>query len=132
MPRVSYAFFSLAAACGLCGMVWGLWMGATEKMGTYPAHAHLNAVGFLGLSAMGAFHALAGGSVPRLLAWANFWLSGVGAVMLPVGIALIVAGHPGATPLAIVGGMLALAGIACFLGSILIGWSRSAHVLTIR
>ena len=128
MPRISYAFFSLAGACGLCGMIWGVWMGASERMATYPAHAHLNAVGFLGLSAMGAFHALAGGEVPPGLAWANFWLSALGAIMLPVGIALILGGHPGAVPIGIAGGLLSLTGMACFLAAILAGWSRSARV----
>lgn len=127
MPRVSYAFYTLAALCGTIGMVWGIWMGASEEMGTYPGHAHLNAIGFLGLSAMGTFHALAAGQVPRWLAWLNFALSATGATVLPVGIALVLAGHRGAVPLAIVGGMIALAGMASFLAAILVAWSRAAR-----
>ena len=126
MPRVAYAFFALAASCGLTGMLWGLWMGASEKMTTYPAHAHLNAVGFLGLSAMGAFHATAGRSVSSALAWTNFWLSGLGAVLLPAGIAAIMLGHREAVPLGIVGGLLAIAGMIAFLAAILGGWRRAA------
>ena len=126
MPRVSYAFFALAGACGLGGMLWGLWMGASEKMVTYPAHAHLNAVGFLGLSVMGAFHALAGREVPRRLAWTNFWLSGAGAVLLPAGITAIMLGHREAVPLGIVGGLLAIGGMLAFLAAIIAGWRRIA------
>lgn len=122
MSRISFAFFALSALCGLAGMIWGLWMGANEAMATYPAHAHLNLLGWLGLAMMGGFHALARGRVPPPLARANFALSASGAIVLPIGIALVLLGHVGATPLAIVGGLLALAGLVTFLGCILAAW----------
>ena len=106
-------------------MTWGLWMGANEQMVTYPAHAHLNLLGWLGLAMMGGFHALAAGRVPHALAWANFALSAGGAVVLPVGIALILLGHVGATPLAIFGGLLAIAGLLAFLAVILVAWVKT-------
>jgi hypothetical protein len=121
MPRVSYAFFFTSAVCGLFGMVWGLWMGASQDHATFPAHAHLNLLGWLGLAMMGTFHALQGGARPRL-AWINFALSSAGALLMPAGIALIVKGRPGAEPLAILGGVLALAGAATFLVAVVRGW----------
>ena len=127
MPRISYAFFTLAALCGTTGMVWGIWMGSSEQMASYPGHAHLNALGWLGLSVMGAFYALAAGSAPRRLAWANFTFSALGATTLPLGIALILTGHRDAVPLAIVGGLLALIGMLLFLAAILTAWRRSEH-----
>lgn len=127
MPRVSYAFFTLAAACGLFGMFWGMYMGSTQNFATHPAHAHLNLVGWLSLAAMGTFYAL-DQAAASTLAWVNFGLSGAGAIVLPAGIAAIMLGHDAqGGPLAILGGVLAFAGMATFLASVAGGWRRASR-----
>jgi hypothetical protein len=125
MPRISYAFFTLAALCGLAGMVWGIQLGATQDFTTHPAHAHLNLLGWLSLAVMGAFYSLDRGA-PQRLAWINFIFSGVGATVLPLGIALLLTGHdkPGEL-LAMIGGIVALLGMATFLIVVLGGWRRA-------
>lgn len=126
MPRLSYAFFTLAALCGLVGMLWGMWMGSTQDFATHPAHAHLNLVGWLSLAAMGTFYALDRRAAGRL-GWANFVLSGAGAIVLPVGIAAIMLGKEAAGGLcAVIGGLAAMLGMLLFLLAVLGGWRRAA------
>ena len=82
MPRVSSAFFLVAALCGLAGMAWGSHMGMSGDHSLSPAHAHLNLLGWVSLSIMGGFYALS----PRSgwLPWANLVLSSTGAILMGV------------------------------------------------
>ncbi len=84
MPRVSTAFFTIAVLCGLTGMIWGSYMGATHDHAMMPAHAHLNLLGWVTLSIMGGFYALPGAPKAGTLAWVNFVLSTLGAVLMAV------------------------------------------------
>jgi hypothetical protein len=125
MPRVSYAFFTAAACFALFGMMMGMHMGASQDFTLRPAHAHINLVGWLGMAVMGGFYALDRGA-PRRLAWINFVLSGLGAIALPSGIALIVLGNePVGGLMAMVGGLISLLGLATFLIAVLGGWRRA-------
>lgn len=83
MPRVSSAFFTIAALCGLAGMIWGSYMGTTHDHALMPAHAHLNLLGWVTLSIMGGFYALPGAR-PGVLAWVNLVLSALGAIVMAV------------------------------------------------
>src|SRR4029079_15232554 len=104
MPRVSYAFFSLAALCGLIGTVWGESMGRTNDHSTFIAHAHLNLVGWASMAVMGGFYALAAGTYPRWLAWTNFVLQAIGAVCLAIAMVYLMSSHDQRfVPVAIVG-----------------------------
>jgi len=126
MPRVSRAFFTLAVLCCISGMLLGLHMGATRDFTMHPVHAHLNLVGWASLGLMGGYYALDPAAVGRL-AWANFVLSGLGAIVLPTGIFLIGIGHDAQGGItAMLGGMLALAGIVLFLLAVLSGWRRTS------
>lgn len=82
MPRVSKAFFLIAALCGLAGMAWGTHMGISGDHSLSPAHAHLNLLGWVTLSIMGGFYALS--PRPGVLPWINLALSAIGAVMMAV------------------------------------------------
>lgn len=84
MPRVSSAFFMIAALCGLAGMVWGSYMGASGDHSLHPAHAHLNLLGWVTLSIMGGFYALPGAPTAGVLAWVNFVLSSLGAILMAI------------------------------------------------
>ena len=84
MPRVSAAFFAVGILCVLGGMVLGMHMGATHNMTLAPAHAHINLVGWVTLALYGTFYALTEATMIRRLAWLNFAVSTVGAmVMIP-------------------------------------------------
>ena len=82
MPRVSLAFFTTAALAALCGMAWGTYMGISGDHSLSPAHAHLNLLGWVTLSIMGGVYALPGVRYNSKLAWTNFVLSSLGAVLM--------------------------------------------------
>jgi len=125
MPRISRAFFTLAVLCGLTGMLLGMHMGATQDFTMHPVHAHINLVGWASLALMGGYYALDRAAVGRI-AWIYFVFSGLGAIILPAGIFLVASGHGGqGETAAMVGGMLALIGMASFLVSVLGGWRRN-------
>lgn len=127
MPRISYAFFSLAALCGLVGMLWGIHMGMSEDFSTAPAHAHLNLAGWASLAIMGGFYAL-DRAAPRKLGWVNFAFSAIGALVLPLGIFLITSGHPDkGGPVAAIGGSAAFLGMLTFAVVVFGGWGRTGR-----
>ncbi len=91
-------------------------------------HAHLNVIGWLGMSAMGTFYALAAGRSPDWLAWLTLVLTAVGAVSLSVAMAYIVGrGDRSFVPLVIVGSSAAMLGMVCFIASILVAWRNTAR-----
>ena len=127
MPRISLAFFTIAALCGLTGMGWGMYMGKTGHFEMAPAHAHLNLLGWVTLSLMGGFYALAGGPPSKGLAWANFVFSAVGAIVTIPMLAYLLAGHEQQMgPLMPLAEGPVVLGMLCFFGSIILVWRRPA------
>lgn len=123
MPKLSLAFFTAAVLCLLGGMTWGAIMGSTEDFSLAPAHAHLNLVGWASLGLMGTFYALKGGT-PGRLGWINFVLSAGGVVVMIPSLAFYLSGGKGAQPGIIAGTMLVMAGMLCFLASVLSTWGK--------
>lgn len=125
MPRVSLAFFTTAALAALCGMVWGTWMGISGDHSTSPAHAHLNLLGFVTLSIMGGLYALPGVRFNTGLAWANFGLSALGAVLMGALLPQVLAQKlPGQVMMA--AEIPAVLGMLLFIVSLLGNWRRPA------
>lgn len=126
MPRVSLAFFTVAALCGLTGMIWGTYMGATQTFTLSPAHAHLNLLGWVTLSIMGGFYVLAGERASSKLAWTNFALSASGAVILTILLSQILLGNTGIGPMMVIPEVLVIGGMLTFIASIVRTWKRPA------
>ena len=82
MPRVSAAFFLTGGLFVLVGMSIGMWMGAAEDFRIAPAHAHLNLLGWVTMALYGTFYALTASTMSVRLAWTNFVVSAVGALVL--------------------------------------------------
>jgi hypothetical protein len=128
MPRVSYAFFSFAALCGLIGTIWGEHMGRTDNHATFVGHAHLNLVGWVSMAVMGGFYALAAGTYPRWLAWTNFVLQALAAVCLAIAMVYLMAFVDRRfIPLAIIGSASAIFSMVAFLAAVLVSWRNSAR-----
>lgn len=124
MPRVSRAFFTIAALCGLAGMVWGSYMGASGDHSLHPAHAHLNLLGWVTLSIMGGFYALPG-ATPGTLAWVNLVLSALGAVVMAVLLPQVLMDRlPGRIMMA--AEVPAILGMICFLISVISSGRKAA------
>src|SRR5689334_17316198 len=123
MPRVSLAFFFVGAVSGLLGMLWGAYMGASENFSARDAHAHLNLLGWVTLSLMGTFYALAGAARPKLLSWVNFALSSVG---VPLFIAFLVSLQTANPNFAVgwPGFLMVAAGMVTFIVAIIVVFLR--------
>jgi hypothetical protein len=98
----------------LIGLGLGIGMGVAHDFTLAPAHAHLNLLGFVGLFLTGlyyhAFPAAAAGTLARIQAW----LSAIGAVIFPIGIAAIRTGGPAYEPVIVVGSLVVFVGAALF------------------
>lgn len=125
MPRVSSAFFTIAALCGLAGMVWGSHMGMSGDHSLHPAHAHLNLVGWVTLSIMGGFYALPGAPKAGVLAWVNLALSSVGALLMAILLPQVMMEKlPGQVMMA--SEVPVILGMICFLISVISSWRKPA------
>jgi hypothetical protein len=125
MPRVSLAFFTTAVICGLIGMGWGSYMGASQDHTLFPAHAHLNLLGWVSLSIMGTFYALTRTS--GRLAWANWFFSSLGVVIMTPMLAYLLKGHERQMgPLMPIPELTVIVGMLLFLASVLGQWRKPA------
>jgi hypothetical protein len=126
MPRISLAFFTVATVCALVGMVWGSYMGASHDHSLFPAHAHLNLLGWVTLALMGGFYALSGRPA-GWLAWTNFALSSAGAIIMAPMLAYLLQGHEAQMgPLMPFPEGLCILGLLAFLANVLRAWRPAA------
>jgi uncharacterized protein YhhL (DUF1145 family) len=108
--------FRAAMLLVLVGMVWGLQMAITDDHSAFPAHAHLNLLGFVALFLFGVFYRLNPTveanrlAIPQVLIWI------VSTVVTAIGVGLVHTGHPAGDPIAAVGSF------AIFGDAILFTW----------
>ena len=115
MPRVSAAFFAVAAVCLLLGMAWGMQMGGSEDFTMMPAHAHLNLLGWVTLALYGTFYALTANTLSPRLAWINFALSTLGTALMITFLALFLPARDASyIPGMIAGEVASVAGLLVF------------------
>jgi hypothetical protein len=104
-------FLGSAIVCGIAGMGMGLVMGMSENFSLASAHAHLNLAGWVSLALFG-FAYRSGMAVRDRWAVAHFFVAVTGAVLLPVGVALVVLYQQ--PVIAALGGVLSLASMIMF------------------
>ena len=113
MPRISHAFFTLAALCGLVGMVWGIRMGASQDFTTHPAHAHLNLIGGVLMAIFGGFYTLFPAAAQTTLAKIQVAATHLAIWFMFPGIIMAIQGK--GDMLAKIGAILAIIAIVLFL-----------------
>ena len=108
--------FRAAMLLVLAGMIWGLQMAIADDHSAFPAHAHLNLLGFVALFLFGIFYRLNPTveanrlAIPQVLIWI------VSTVVMAIGVGLVHTGHPAGDPIAAVGSF------AIFADAILFTW----------
>jgi hypothetical protein len=114
MQRLPLLFLATAALCLVLGVSLGIAMGIAHDFTFGPVHAHLNLLGWTSLALMGlTFRAYPELGQNRVAAIAQFTLSGVSALLFPIGIAIAIdTGNPAA---AIAMSLVWLAGAVLFL-----------------
>ena len=105
----------------LVGLGLGIGMGITQDFRLMPAHAHLNLLGFVALFLAGLYYNAVPEAAATRLATIQAWVAVIGAVLFPVGIALVLLVGPQFEPIAIIGSLIV------FVGMILFAWVVFRH-----
>ncbi len=125
MPRVSLWFFAVAVIYAVVGMLWGMEMGTSGDHSLFPAHAHWNLLGWIGMAIYGTFYALARDAASPRLAWATFILANLGTLILIPFLALLLKSGEDLNspyiPELVAGEVLTLLGMICFAVSVWMG-----------
>ena len=108
--------FRAAMLLVLAGMLWGLQMAITDDHSAFPAHAHLNLLGFVVLFLFGIFYRLNPVVEANRLALPQVWVWIVSTVVTVIGVGLVHTGHPVGDPIAAVGSL------AIFADAIMFTW----------
>jgi hypothetical protein len=96
----------------LCGLVFGIYMGMHEDFTLAPAHAHLNLIGFVLMFLVGLYYRIVPAAGTGALATTQATLHIVGAIVLPIGVALVLTGGNGIVVIA--GSLVVLLAMALF------------------
>ncbi|MGH6738686.1 MAG: hypothetical protein ACREDY_06585, partial [Bradyrhizobium sp.] len=113
MPASTLSFRS-AVILGVAGMIMGIVMAASGNHSVYPAHAHLNLLGWVSLFLIGIFYRYYPALDASRIALLQVWIWICGTVVLTLGVMAIFMGHMEYEPVAIVGSLIILADMVLF------------------
>ena len=114
--KASSLSFQAAVLFVLAGMIWGLQMAISDNHSAFPAHAHLNLLGWVSLFLFGIYYHLHP-SLDRsrfALVQVCVWIAGT--IVMAIGVGLVPTGHQVGEPLA------ALGSFAVFAAMLMFGW----------
>ena len=106
--------FRAAMLLLLAGMAWGLQMAMSGDHSAFPAHAHLNLLGFVALFLFGIFYRLNPSVEANRFAIPQVWIWVGATVVIAIGFGLVSTGHASGEPIAAVGSLVAFADAALF------------------
>lgn len=112
--KASSISFQAAVLFVLAGMIWGLQMAISNDHAAFPAHAHLNLLGWVSLFLFGIYYQLRP-SLDRsrsALIQVYIWIAGT--IILAIGVGLVHTGHEVGDPIAAVGSFIVLAAMLMF------------------
>jgi hypothetical protein len=114
--KASVLSFRAAVVMAIVGMIWGIAMGISEDHSTFPAHAHLNLLGWVSLFLFGIYYHLHPSLDTNRLASVQVWIWVAATIVLSIGVALVHSGRTVGDPIAAVSSLLILA------DTLLFGW----------
>jgi hypothetical protein len=112
--KASSLSFQAAVLFVLVGMVWGLQMAISGDHSAFPAHAHINLLGWVSLFLFGIFYHLHPALDGSRVALVQVWIWIVGTAVLGIGVGLVHTGHPNAEPIAAIGSFTVLFAMLVF------------------
>ena len=98
----------------IVGMIWGIEMGIRQEFSLAPAHAHFNLVGGVLLLVVGLYYRMVPAARDSALAQWQSWLHIVGAVLFPVGVAVVIKKGETFIILPIIGSLIVVTATAMF------------------
>ncbi|CAN7660762.1 hypothetical protein [Mesorhizobium sp. LjNodule214] len=115
MPRVSELFFKTALVFLIVGIAVGLHMAISEDHAAFPAHAHINLLGWVTSAIFGGYYALNPAKAARRIAMVHYGLYTLGlVVMLPALYLMLAKGNTAIEPLVAAGSMIVAAAVLVF------------------
>jgi hypothetical protein len=99
----------------LIGMLAGIVMGVEQNFMLAPAHAHLNLIGGVLLFLFGLYYRLVPAAGTSTLAKVQGWLHMIGAILFPVGVAVVLLKGPSFEVAPIVGSLIVVVAMALFV-----------------
>lgn len=90
--RIDVVFIGIGLVLVLCGMAFGMWMGAHEAFQYADAHAHLNLLGFVLPTLYGLLHRSNPSLARSRLAWPQCVAHFLGVLIFVPGIAIATSG----------------------------------------
>jgi putative Mn2+ efflux pump MntP len=112
--KASVLSFRAAVLMVVAGMIWGIVMGISQDHSTFPAHAHLNLLGWVSLFLFGIYYHLHPAIDRDRLAFVQVWVWIAATIILTVGIGLLHSGHAIGHPIAAAGSLVILADMVLF------------------
>jgi drug/metabolite transporter (DMT)-like permease len=112
--KASSLSFKGAVLCVIAGMAWGLHMAITDNHSAFPAHAHLNLVGWVSLFLIGIYYRLHPALERARSAHLQVWSWLVGTVVMAIGVGLVHTGTAAGDPLAAGGSLIVFASALLF------------------
>jgi hypothetical protein len=98
----------------IVGILWGIEMGIRQDFSLAPAHAHLNLVGGVLLFVFGLYYRMVPAARDHAFAKWQSWLHLAGAVLFPLGVAVVIKKGEAFIVLPIVGSLIVLTAVALF------------------
>lgn len=92
MHSISNRFLRLAVIAALCGMTWGIIMGAQQNFAAASAHAHLNLLGWVSMTLYGLFYRVVPTAAEGKLPKVHFWLALIGVLIFVPSLGVVLAG----------------------------------------
>jgi hypothetical protein len=105
----------VSAVILLVGMLAGIVMGIQQNFVLAPAHAHLNLIGGVLLFLFGLYYRLVPAAGTSALAKVQGWLHMIGAIVFPVGVAVVLLKGPSFEAAPILGSLIVVAAMALFV-----------------
>ena len=112
--KASSLSFKGAVLCVIAGMAWGLHMAISDNHSAFPAHAHLNLVGWVSLFLIGIYYRLHPVLERDKRAHVQVWSWLVGTVVMAIGVGLVHTGTAAGEPLAAGGSLIVFASALLF------------------
>jgi len=114
MPRVSELFFKTAIVFLILGIAAGLQMAISGDHGAFPAHAHINLLGWVTSAIFGGYYALNPAKAERRLAMIHYGLYTLGIVVMLPALYLMLHGNPALEPIVAGGSLVVAAAVLIF------------------
>jgi cbb3-type cytochrome oxidase subunit 1 len=112
--NASVLSFRAAVLMVVAGMIWGIVMAISQDHSTFPAHAHLNLLGWVSLFLFGIYYHLHPTIDRDRLAYVQVLIWIAATILVTVGVALVHSGHSIGDPIAAAGSLVILADMLLF------------------